>query len=95
MMADETRPLVSRALGGVAIIWDTCGCVGLCPECWEGTRGRADAGCGRRYIAARVRGVADELTEEEKAHLDSLACPIELRYRYGYCKGLMDAQDSA
>jgi len=52
----------SQALGDITQIWDTCGWVGLCPECRRKNAGRAiplTYGCQRHYLAGTVRGVPD------------------------------------
>jgi len=49
----------SRALGAVEHIYDTCGMMGLCPECRRKGIVELRDGCQRHYVAGTVRGVAD------------------------------------
>jgi len=59
---DREHEARSRALGDIRNIYDTCGMMGLCPECRRKNAGRAiplTYGCQRHYLAGTVRGVPD------------------------------------
>ncbi|HUW11434.1 MAG TPA: hypothetical protein VM537_17005 [Anaerolineae bacterium] len=53
------RPERSRALGAVEHIYDTCGMMGLCPECRRKGIVELHMGCQQHYVAGRVRGEPD------------------------------------
>ena len=49
----------SLALGDIQNIYDTCGMMGLCPECRRKGIVELHMGCQRHYVAGRVRGRPD------------------------------------
>lgn len=49
---------ISIPLGDIVQIYDTCGLMGLCPECRAKGVTDRHQGCQRHYVAGRVRGVA-------------------------------------
>ena len=50
--------VTSRSLGDIQQIYDTCGMMGLCPECLARGITNLHQGCQKHYVAGRVRGVA-------------------------------------
>lgn len=46
----------SKSLGSITTFWDTCGLMGLCPEC---KASGIKEGCQRHYIIGYIRGVKD------------------------------------
>ena len=53
------REARSRALGDIRQIYDTCGMMGLCPECRRKGVTSLREGCQKHYVAGRVRGRSD------------------------------------
>ena len=46
----------SQALGAIEQIYDTCGMMGLCPECRRQGITNLHEGCGKHYVVGQVRG---------------------------------------
>ena len=53
------REARSQSLGDIRQIYDTCGMMGLCPECRRKGIVELHMGCQRHYVAGRVRGEPD------------------------------------
>ena len=46
----------SISLGAIEQIYDTCGMMGLCPECRRQGITNLHEGCGKHYVVGQVRG---------------------------------------
>ena len=56
---EQERETRSQALGDIQQIYDTCGMMGLCPECRRKGITNLHMGCQKHYVAGRVRGRSD------------------------------------